>query len=331
MIKKQKTKKTYYKITNIAGKDFYSNSIEYKVGMIIEAPDWKKTKKCGNGLHILDDINKIKNITGLKLPFRVFKVRVIGDFVKFKDKIKCRKLKVIKELTIKEINNQLTNIELISNSSAILHYNSSAELYDNSSAILYNNSSAILYNNSSAILYDNSLAELYDNSVIYIYSKKATFIPHSTTCVVILPNKKVFTFKKAQLGKKYKIVGDSIIQPLNWLGYNVIGGESMKIQPHPLDLKRCFDWAECQDNLTKEDMLEQLKEDIETEIKEACEFYLRYKDNPELLIKEHPEYEKEVKNKFYHPNVIDAYSLWSYDKYNEWLFKSTFKGISKEK
>ncbi|MGQ4892954.1 MAG: hypothetical protein ACP6IP_10815 [Candidatus Njordarchaeia archaeon] len=29
-------------------------------------------------------------------------------------------------------------------------------------------------------------------------------------------------------------------------------------------------------------------------IKSACEFYLRYKDNPELLIKEHPEYKKEI-------------------------------------
>jgi len=65
-------------------------------------------------------------------------------------------------------------------------------------------------------------------------------------------------------------------------------------------------------------------------IKSACEFYLEYKDKPELLVKEHLKYEKEVKNKFYHPNVIDTYSLWSYDKYNEWLFKIAFKEVLKE-
>jgi len=33
------------------------------------------------------------------------------------------------------------------------------------------------------------------------------------------------------------------------------------------NVNRCIEWAKCQDNLSREDMLEQLKEDIETEIK----------------------------------------------------------------
>ena len=32
-------------------------------------------------------------------------------------------------------------------------------------------------------------------------------------------------------------------------------------------IKRCIEWAECQTDLSREDMLEQLREDIETEIK----------------------------------------------------------------
>ena len=38
-------------------------------------------------------------------------------------------------------------------------------------------------------------------------------------------------------------------------------------------------------------------DEIKHRIKQACEFWLRYKDKPELLIKEHPEYEYELKKK----------------------------------
>jgi len=272
-----KSKTKQYKITNLEGKDFYTNSIKYEVGKTVEAPDWEKTKRCGNGLHLLDDINKIKDITGFRLPCRVFEVKIIGkEQIEFNNKIKCKKLKVVKELSIEEINNLLEKISmednssaklysdssaklysdssailydnssailysdssaiLYDNSSAILYSDSSAKLYSDSSAILYDNSSAILYDNSSAILYsdssailydnssaelygnsstklyDNSSAELYDNSVIWVYSNKVIFIPKSITCVVILPYKKVFTFKKSQLEKKYKIVNEKLVE-----------------------------------------------------------------------------------------------------------------------
>ena len=69
-------------------------------------------------------------------------------------------------------------------------------------------------------------------------------------------------------------------------------------------------------------------------VKSACEFYLRYKDNPELLIEEHPEYEEELMNQFLfkYRNTLDrlteiqTFYKW---KYQEWLFKQVFKEVLK--
>jgi len=68
--------------------------------------------------------------------------------------------------------------------------------------------------------------------------------------------------------------------------------------------------------------------EIKHRIKSACEFYLRYKNNPELLIKEHPEYEEDVKM------FLDEYetakagvNVWYLRKYNEWLFRLAFKDV----
>jgi len=74
-------------------------------------------------------------------------------------------------------------------------------------------------------------------------------------------------------------------------------------------------------------------------IKSACEFFLRYKDNPKLLIKEHPEYKKYIKEAwkwaFKEPNKNIHYSkqdiLDVYRSYNEWLFKLAFKSVLEEK
>ena len=107
-------------------------------------------------------------------------------------------------------------------------------------------------------------------------------------------------------------------------------------------------------------------EEIKKRIKSACEFYLKYKDYPELLIKEHPEYEKEIEKIKYKPNPFFEYCLRMDEEdkkyygvfgkdfncsncpypeckegefienpnlskdYNEWLFKLAFKGIFKE-
>jgi len=75
-------------------------------------------------------------------------------------------------------------------------------------------------------------------------------------------------------------------------------------------------------------LLKNLLYQYKQRIKSKCEFYLRYKDNPELLIKEHLEYKKDVK-RFYdsgrktrHREIV---GMWSLDEYNLWLFKLAFK------
>ena len=66
--------------------------------------------------------------------------------------------------------------------------------------------------------------------------------------------------------------------------------------------------------------------EIENLIKSACEFYLKFKDNPELLIEEHPEYEAVIKDKF--ELKIPHYG-WLFVEYNEWLFKLAFRSVLK--
>ena len=71
--------------------------------------------------------------------------------------------------------------------------------------------------------------------------------------------------------------------------------------------------------------VEELLEEIKHRIRKACEFYLRYKDKPELLIKEHPEYSSDVVRICgFKPN---SQELNPNEKYNEWLFKLAFRGV----
>ncbi len=78
-------------------------------------------------------------------------------------------------------------------------------------------------------------------------------------------------------------------------------------------------------------MLIAIKE-IKSRIKSACEFYLRYKDNPDLLLDEYKEIDDVLSEEF------GEDWLWQFreDKlmrplikleYNEWLFKLAFKGV----
>jgi len=81
-------------------------------------------------------------------------------------------------------------------------------------------------------------------------------------------------------------------------------------------------------------------------IRKACEFYLRYKDNPELLIKEHPKHKKEIekiikKEQIQVMNIVvngillsrsvdyDKIERWMNElsKYNEWLFRLAFRVV----
>jgi len=81
------------------------------------------------------------------------------------------------------------------------------------------------------------------------------------------------------------------------------------------------------DKLAKQRLSTDASEVLE-DVKLACEFYLRYKNHPELLVVEHEELIDEMlKNK-----LIDykhaRKGLIVYDeKYNEWLFKLAFKDV----
>jgi len=91
-------------------------------------------------------------------------------------------------------------------------------------------------------------------------------------------------------------------------------------------------------------MLFTLRE-VKQRIRKACEFYLKYKDEPKLLKKEFPEQLKADKKKFGAEDILDNFltvindKITSFDgfgietykrKYNEWLFKLAFRGVFKE-
>lgn len=69
------------------------------------------------------------------------------------------------------------------------------------------------------------------------------------------------------------------------------------------------------------------------DVKSACEFFLKYWDRPALLLKEQPQYRKELleispyfeKGKLY---LIDDDEM---AEYNEWLFKLAFADVFAEK
>ena len=102
-----------------------------------------------------------------------------------------------------------------------------------------------------------------------------------------------------------------------------------KPQPFDLeDLKEIIPDDECNPYIRDHYWIPEIKQRIE----EACEFYSRYKDKPELLIKEHPEYEYEVENfvhkKPEHEIIEFTKTDWYYidkEEYNDWLFKLAFK------
>ena len=94
------------------------------------------------------------------------------------------------------------------------------------------------------------------------------------------------------------------------------------MKPKPLDLEDFRKWRA----KTNPDMIFSISqiEFIKQRIKSACEFYLRYKDKPYLLIKEYPKYEKEVKQFETSDGIaVDGEGFY----YNKWLFKLAFKDV----
>jgi len=105
------------------------------------------------------------------------------------------------------------------------------------------------------------------------------------------------------------------------------------MKPKPLDLEEIDE--EIIEELNKrqphdlQTEIDVFKEVIRKRIKSACDFFLRYKGNPSLLIIERPEFREEVENMF-----LDRYStakygvnVWRLEQYNEWLFKLAFKDV----
>jgi len=106
------------------------------------------------------------------------------------------------------------------------------------------------------------------------------------------------------------------------------------MKPQPLDLKKIKEIIsddECNPHIRNHYWIPEIKQ----RIKSACEFYLKYKDNPELLIKEHPEYREKVDKLWYdcknrRPTIHSAKEEFM-KIYSEWLFKLAFKSILDEK
>ena len=74
--------------------------------------------------------------------------------------------------------------------------------------------------------------------------------------------------------------------------------------------------------------------DIKQRIKSACEFYLKYKNKPELLVKEHyyllKKMEREDMWAFTLLFAVPDLKIKDIDKYNEWFFELSFEDVLKE-
>jgi len=116
-------------------------------------------------------------------------------------------------------------------------------------------------------------------------------------------------------------------------------------EPKPLDLDEFMIWIEKkQDEMYEKNGvidIDELNEAIINEIKQriraACKFYLKYKDKPELLGKDHPLFIDKI-DKMYRrrieaeealgPNYRPSRTLTN--EYNERLFKEVFKDVLEE-
>ncbi|MHA1225324.1 MAG: hypothetical protein ACTSPV_01110 [Candidatus Hodarchaeales archaeon] len=110
-------------------------------------------------------------------------------------------------------------------------------------------------------------------------------------------------------------------------------------KPQPLDGKKIRVASYTKDFHTKENNLAFFEKDI----KSACEFYLRYKDNPNGFF--YSPYQNLINSKEMYLLIFELvrYSVLSklppkkieelmpkLQKYNEWLFKLTFKDVLME-
>ena len=123
----------------------------------------------------------------------------------------------------------------------------------------------------------------------------------------------------------------------NWLGYDtslndVIGeliDESGFLSLLEENSKEFKERSKMMEKIRKliDEQLEELFKEIKQHIKSTGEFYLKYKDKPELLYMEEPEKWKEFCDELSGFDLFDKFLL---KKYNDWLFKLAFKDVLEE-
>jgi len=117
----------------------------------------------------------------------------------------------------------------------------------------------------------------------------------------------------------------------------------MKPEPLDLDIERRLikgisktsTWTTDEVISFVNDVLKTNLNDLKQHIKSACEFWLRYKNNPELLWDERKEYRKQMKElPIMWFDIKIKGDVWfeneDIDVYNEWLFKLAFGDVFKE-
>jgi len=100
------------------------------------------------------------------------------------------------------------------------------------------------------------------------------------------------------------------------------------MKPEPLDLDKLCGLVVSR--LKVRDKKRIIKYLLRQHIKSACEFYLRYKNKPELLSEEQNYSYVELWRQFKTQKQFFEYgNQWIFDteKYNRWLFKLAFKGV----
>jgi len=133
------------------------------------------------------------------------------------------------------------------------------------------------------------------------------------------------------------------------------------MKPEPLKEKwEVKSWKKMIDKLGNEQAMRQTKFmiDMVNDVKSACEFFLKYKDNSELLMKDFPQYRKEIESFKFIQNpyfeecshgleegncvncIFRAFECCSRgeiieneafkENYNEWLFKLAFKDVMED-
>ena len=92
---------TYYKLARPDGWDFYSGkTINYRdsIGGVATAPDWERTKECGQGIHICANPNDC--FVGAKIPCSAYEVEPFGRGKIAIDakKSKAKSVRVLREI-----------------------------------------------------------------------------------------------------------------------------------------------------------------------------------------------------------------------------------------